>query len=107
MKARLNPASVISKAQRKAVNQVLQDELNRQQKLVMRRFFKLMCVSLSEDFGFGKERLMRVIDRISKVSAEHANDEIFWVHVDRRIEQLGLEFSKEDYDEMEGKGNNR
>lgn len=99
MRARIKPSAVISKAQRKAVNQVLQDELNRQQKLVMRRFFKLMCVSLSEDFGFGKERLMRVIDRISKVSAEHANDEIFWIHVDRRIEQLGLEFCKEEGEE--------
>ena len=70
--------------------------MERQYKLVMRRFFKLMCVSLNEDFGFGEKRLMRLITRISKVSAEHANDEVFWTHVDRRIEQLGLEFSKED-----------
>ena len=44
----------------------------------------------------GKERLMRLINRISEVSAEHENDEIYWVHVDRCIEQLGLEFSKEE-----------
>ena len=97
MRARLKPSAVTTKAQKKAINQVLQDELNRQQKMVMRRFFKLMCVSLSEDFGFGKERLMRLINRISTVSAEHATDEVYWTHVDKRIEQLGLEFSKEDY----------
>lgn len=96
MRARLKPSAIISKVQKKAVNQVLQSELERQQKLVMRRFFKIMCVSLNKDFGFGKERLMRLINRISEVSAEHENDEIYWVHVDRRIEQLGLEFSKEE-----------
>lgn len=96
MRARLKPSAIISKVQKKAVNQVLQSELERQQKLVMRRFFKIMCVSLNKDFGFGKERLMRLINRISEVSAEHENDEIYWVHVDRCIEQLGLEFSKEE-----------
>lgn len=100
MRARLKPSAVISKAQKKAVNEVLQSELERQQKKVMRRFFKLMCVSLNEDFGFGKDRLMRLINRISTVAAEHANDEIYWVHVDRRIEQLGLDFSKENYNDV-------
>lgn len=96
MRARLKPSAVTTKQQKKAINQVLQHELERQQKMVMRRFFKIMCVSLNEDFGFGKDRLMRLISRISDVSAEHANDEIYWVHVDRRMEQLGLEFSKEE-----------
>lgn len=98
MRARLKPSDIVTKAQKKAVERVLQDEMEKQYKLVMRRFFKLMCVSLNDDFGFGKERLMRLISRISTVAAEHANDEVYWVHVDRRIEQLGLEFSKESDD---------
>lgn len=104
MRARIKPTAMISKAQRKAVDEVLRSEMERQQKLVMRRFFKLMCVSLNDDFGFGKERLMRLIERISEVSAEHANDEVYWTHIDRRIEQLGLAFSKEDEKEELGSG---
>ena len=96
MRARIKPAAITSKAQKKAINEVLEAEMTKQYQKVMRRFFKLMCVSLSEDFGFGKERLMRIISRISTVAAEHANDEVYWTHIDRRIDQLGLEFSKED-----------
>lgn len=96
MRARLKPSAITTKTQKKAINQVLQSELERQQKLVMRRFFKIMCVSLNDDFGFGKERLMRLINRISEVAAVHENDEIYWLHVDKRIAQLGLEFRKEE-----------
>ena len=98
MRARLKPSAIMTNKQKKAVEQVLQDELDRKYRLVMRRFFKLMCVSLNEDFGFGKVRLMRLIDRISTVAAEHEHDEVYWVHVDRRIGQLGLDFSKESSD---------
>lgn len=101
MQARIKPQAMISKAQKKAIDEVLQIELDRQQGAVMRRFFKLMCVSLSEDFGFGKERLMRLVDRISTVSAEHAKDEAYWTHIDKRIQQLGMEFDAEDYAEVE------
>ena len=96
MRARLKPSAVTTKAQKKAVSDLLEVEMKKQYQKVMRRFFKLMCVSLNEDFGFGKIRLMRLISRISRVAAEHATDEVYWTHVDRRIEQLGLEFSKED-----------
>ena len=96
MRARIKSSAIVSKAQKRAVNDLLEVEMGKQYQKVMRRFFKLMCVSLNEDFGFGKVRLMRLISRISRVAAEHANDEIYWTHVDRRIEQLGLEFSKED-----------
>ena len=74
--------------------------MEKQYKKVMRRFFKLMCVSLNDDFGFGKNRLIRLIQKISKIAAEHEHDEVYWTHVDRRIEQLGLEFSKEDDNEV-------
>ena len=102
MRARLKPSAIISKTQKKAVEHVLKETLDKQQKSVMRRFFKLMCVSLNDDFGFGAERLMRLMNRISKLAEEHGTDEVFWEHVDKRLDQMGVPFSPEDYKEMEG-----
>ncbi len=96
MRARLKPSAITTRAQKKAISDVLEAETERRYKLVMRRFFKLMCITYNDEFGHGKRRLMRAINRISTLAAEHANDEVYWTHVDRRIEQLGLEFSKED-----------
>ena len=96
MRARLKPSAITTKAQKKAIDELLEAEVKSKYQKTMRRFFKIMCVSLNEDFGFGKERLIRLIKRISTVAAEHEHDEVYWTHVDRRIEQLGLEFSKED-----------
>lgn len=62
----------------------------------MRKFFKLMCVALHERYGFGSQRLGAVIDRISTLSDEHRQDEMFWRHVDRVvIEELGMPFDRE------------
>jgi hypothetical protein len=99
MRARLKPSAITTKAQKKAIDELLEQEMKSKYQKAIRRFFKLMCVSLNEDFGFGEKRLMRLITRISAVSAEHEHDEVYWTHVDRRIEQLGLEFSKEDDNE--------
>lgn len=96
MRARLKPSAITTRAQKKAIDDLLEKEMVRKHQKIIRRFFKLMCVSLNEDCGFGKERLMRLITRIKNVAEEHGKDEEYWTHVDRRIEQLGLEFTTEE-----------
>jgi hypothetical protein len=58
---------------------------------------------LNEQFGFGKERLMRFIEEVGNISEGHMDDEVFWVHADRRLDQIGIPFPHENYDKMEAK----
>ena len=44
-----------------------------------------MCYVLNRDFGFGSKRCLSVIGGISRLSAEHDQDEIFWEHLDRVV----------------------
>lgn len=97
MRARLKPSAITSKAQKEAFR-----EYQRQQhEGNMRRTFKLLCLALHEEFGFGQQRLRRVIDRIDVLAKEHEEDEVYWAHVDRVVDRLGLNFNPEDYEQVD------
>jgi hypothetical protein len=76
-------------------------EYDRKGQELTRRHLKLFCVAMNEEFGYGKIRLLRAIKRYGDLSAERQDDEIFWYHIDKRLEQMGLDFSKEDYEVMD------
>lgn len=96
MKARIPAAAQLSNRQRACLREAAANELQRQEQLRMRRFFKLMCVALHEVYGFGHDRLRNVISAISYLAAEHDHDEVFWEHIDKVvIRELGMEFEKE------------
>ena len=101
MKARLKPANRLTNAQKQAVNEYTAEELKRQGADAMRRLFKLMCVSLNEKFGFGAGRCSRLIADISELAEKHAKDEVFWTHVDQVMQQMGMKFVPENYEEMD------
>lgn len=103
MKARIKPTYGVTNKQKKVVAEFLKEEQQKQNKGAVRRLFKLMCVSLNDDFGFGAERLGRLINKIQMLSEEHATDEVFWEHVDKRLGQMAVPFEHEDYNEMEGR----
>lgn len=94
MRARLKPSAIVSKRQKEAFKEYTQ----KQNEGNMRRTFKLMCLALHEEFGFGRDRCLRLMGSISKLANEHETDEVYWTHVDRVMEQIGLDFIKEDYD---------
>ena len=96
MKARL-PIRFNNK-QKAAIREEVAQELQRQEQGNVRRIFKLLCASLHEEYGFGKTRCMRIIDRITKTAAEHEQDEVYWHHIDTLMEQLGIAFEREDYE---------
>lgn len=100
MRARINPARSVTKKQKAAVKEYIQQELRQQQKGSTRRIFKLFCVALHEEYGFGKKRLSNVLHNVTKVCEEKRDDPVFWTHIDRAIEQIGLEFPQEDYEAM-------
>lgn len=93
--------SAISKKERERIKKEVGKELQRQSSDLMRRFFKILCLVLNDDHGFGKVRLQRTIQKISRLSTERENDEAFWQHIDVRMRQIGLLFDQEDYKEMD------
>lgn len=101
MKARLKPSAIVTKQQREAVREFAAEQMRLNAEGNMRRTFKLLCLSLHEEFGFGQKRLCRVIDRINSLAQEHEEDEVYWAHVDRVVERLGLNFIQEDYEQVD------
>lgn len=99
MKANI-PARVTNK-QMAAIRKEVAKELRKQERGNVRRIFKLLCASLHEEYGFGKVRCMRIIDRINKTAAEHENDEVYWYHIDKLMDQIGISFEREDYEQVD------
>ena len=101
MTAHIKPADKLTNKQKEAINEYTAEEIKRQGADVMRRLFKLVCASLTEPFGFGAERCSRLIKEVSDLAEKHPKDEVFWAHVDQVMEQMGIEFSPENYEEMD------
>ena len=101
MNARIKASAIATNKQKQMARELVAEEWERQSRDNMRRIFKLFCLSLNDEFGHGKSRLARLILTVTERAAEHKHDEVFWKHVDDRMEQIGMEFPKEDYNEME------
>lgn len=101
MQARIRPADRLSKEQRAAMQAYARAEFVKQAQDNVRRLFKLMCLSLHEEFGFGKDRCTRLIGRINALAAEHERDEVYWQHVDSVMRGLGVDFIAENYEEVD------
>ena len=91
----------LTNKQKAAIRNAVKEETMRQERGNVRRIFKLLCVSLHEEYGFGKARCMRIIDRINQTAAAHEDDEVFWHHVDTLMSQLGIAFEREDYEKVD------
>jgi hypothetical protein len=96
------------KVRRKLDNKIQQQikaevkaEYDRKGQDLTRRHIKLFCIALNENFGFGKDRLIKLVQAYGDLGAERQDDEIFWTHIDRKLEQMGLDFPKEDYEAMD------
>ena len=97
MKARMK----VDKKIQALIKEEVKAEYDRQGQELSRRHIKLFCVALNEEFGFGKERLLKFIKKYGDLSAERKEDEVFWTHIDRHLESIGLDFPKEDYEVMD------
>ena len=96
MKARLPPSTRITQKEKQAVYEYAQQEVARLERDSIRRFIKLMCYVLNQEFGFGAQRCLKITNGIAELSKEHERDEIFWHHVDRAvIDGLKIDFERE------------
>lgn len=99
MKAYIRPINKVTNKQREAIRQVTAEQLKNDRQDLMRRLFKVFCISLNSQYGFGRDRLYKVISMVQELANERADDEVFWFHVDRKvIDEIGMDFSREDYD---------
>ena len=98
MKARRRVDPKMQERIRNEVAEHLQQETNN----MTRRYFKLFCVTLHMLFGFGKDRLAKLLEKIEEISNEREQDEVFWAHIDNYCKSIGLEFPEEDYERMDG-----
>lgn len=95
----------ISKAEKDRINQLARqnvaDWLKKNEEHIVRRKLKIVCIALNDEFGFGAKRLARLIFAINRISKEWDDNPCYWTMVDRRLEQIGIPFEKENYDELE------
>lgn len=97
MKARLP----INRKTQDRIREEVANEYKKQGEELHRRNFKLICVALNEKFGFGKVRLTRLIDAVEELGKEREDDEVFWYHIDRYLNKMGMDFEKENYEVMD------
>ena len=83
---------LVEKAWREKEDQVSVD--------LTRRILKTLCRVLYTEFGWGRTRLIRLINAFTKCMEESDTDEVYWEHTDRIVmDHLGLDFKKRDYTE--------
>lgn len=95
----------ISKAEKDRIARLARENvaewLRKNEAALTRRVLKIVCVSLNEDFGFGAERLSKLVGAVNKTTKEWDDNPVFWTMIDRRLEQIGIPFERENYDELE------
>ena len=96
MKARIPNSAKLTKKQLQAAKSYSRQVVKADQERLLRQYFKLRCYVLNRNFGFGSKRCLAVINGISRLSAEHDQDEIFWEHLDRVIvDEMKLDFERD------------
>lgn len=101
MKSRIKLSDKVSKNQQKMLQAFCDEQFHKNAEEHTRRILKIACIALNESFSFGAERCSKFLDRITEISNKHIDDEVFWVHVDRRLKQMHLIFQEENYEKME------
>lgn len=100
MKSRLPVTAVTSKEQRKAIRAYAEDVFKKQSQEHVRRVLKIVCVSLYEEYGFARHRLGKLVHRVNELSCEKDTDPVYWTHIDRVLQSIGMDFIPEDYNQM-------
>lgn len=98
MKARIPAANRVSTKQKAAIREVVAAELEKGKQDTTRRIMKMYCAVLNEQFGFGQQRLFKLVAKVLEMLNEHADDEIFWARMDRKLHQIGMDFQDEEWE---------
>lgn len=100
MKAHIG-VNIMTKKQYKEAVKVGNEAFRKAGEEHTRRILKIACIALNEKFGFGAKRCGQFLEEVTSISDKHMDDEAFWIHADKRLDQIGLPFIPEDYERME------
>ncbi|MCO7136140.1 hypothetical protein NIF40_01165 [[Clostridium] leptum] len=103
MKARIPARHKVSNKQYKALTEIAKKEVQKKEVEQVRRIFKLFAWALhnNESDPWGKVRIGRLIADVGRLCSEKDQDPVFWQHLDKCMQQIGLDFELENYDKME------
>lgn len=85
MKARIPPIKRLNKHEKLKLAEVADKYVRARQGRIVHRVMKGFCYVLNREFGFGHDRLERLIDEVENLVNEHEVDELFWEHLDKVI----------------------
>lgn len=68
------------------------EEYEKRNRDATRRLFQLITIALNDTHGFGKQRITELFGGVQRLMEEHDKDTEFWEHVQRRCEQIGVDF---------------
>ena len=98
MKARYK--SPLSRADQAMVNRIMDEcweQRKKEQDKCISRVFKMTCLVLCEEWGFGQKRLERFATEMQKRSDDVAEKPEMWYLIDEKLHSLGI-FIGEDED---------
>lgn len=66
------------------------------------RTLKMVCITLVNEFGFGQDRLAKLLSKTSELGEELSENPYLWVRIDEQlIDKRKLPFEREDLIERE------
>lgn len=100
MKARYKmPLTAIEREAVERIMEEVKEKSSREQNRAILRTFKIACLILHQDFGFGGKRLEKFVDLMNEAGRKAAQRPEIWFHVDEQLKALGFEFDPEDLEE--------
>lgn len=93
MRARIPAKQKLSKQMQTSVQELVIKEREAQSKELIEQIIKVSLINLNRNFGFGQQRLIKFLDTVTSMFAEHQHDELYWRHVDQIIrDELKIDF---------------
>ena len=106
MRVRINPLINMSTKEKKELNEYMAQRAKKiydeEATGLVRRCYKTFAVALHQKYGFGRNRLIKLMDELTDISKLRNIDDVFWKHLDDIIiNEIKLDFEREDYKELE------
>lgn len=96
MKARISAKKRFTKKELDLLEECAEEVCTKKMYGMMRRIFKSIAYSLNRKYGFGKQRMMVVLNEAKEIMDEYPKNEIFWEQLDRVcIDEIGIRFVRE------------
>lgn len=106
MKVKLGPVEFLNNKQQKELTKYIKQQAfklyDEEANGLIRRCYKTIAVALHRKHGFGRTRIMQLMDEVSDISKLRSMDDVFWRHIDDIIiNEIKLEFNREKYDDLD------